>query len=702
MTVIPGTGRSPVWVADGTNRTWFYGFRALTPAHVRLLVTDPSGNVSVITSGLEVSGLGNPNGGSVQYPLAPAAPFSAGTKVQVVRRVPRSQPNRIGNQGAFHASTHEDTFDLLAMQIQEIYEEGTARGLTAPFEDGTPDMSLPPLAERAGKILEFDDVGRPVVVTDAESFRSFTEALPGTIEEINVAKNAAIAAAGAAVGIIDSSPVGGPFAVPNIIPRSIKENFDDFISLPRFRRVGDSDWGVTLQRAVNSHPAIWIPAGEYTSAAPIAMGYAGTTVKGAGRKATYFRSSAPGIDLFRMTDGTNSIHIEGMTLGSSVTPTGGAAIASRGIADQIYIRDILIEGAYNGLFLGGTGVSYVDNVVIQRCHHDAVVIQNTPASGGGGGGCQWNIKGLLAQLNDGNGFTVRSVPGSSQITLGDWINVMTYSNSGNGAVFAGRSDVPIYGIRIRSGFFGEDRNSELLLDTYGDQHNIEMFQIELPGRTNTGRSWSTPPSLQGHGIEITANNRSVGLRNGYIKAASWDGIRTAASELTEIVGVRIEDCGVSSTAGQRNGIAHTGAGDLVCTGVVARNTGAGTSQQYGINANDGTKVSITGGSLKGNSVGPAVFASNEQYAHQVGVLGGRVVANKGTSTASTDANGRVVVNHGMAVTPGFVFSQIVGSVPYKIDLESKSATTMTFRVLNTTTGAAIASTAVTFYWQAAL
>jgi hypothetical protein len=38
----------------------------------------------------------------------------------VVRVVPYARPNRIGNQGGFHAKVHEDTFDLTVMQIQQV------------------------------------------------------------------------------------------------------------------------------------------------------------------------------------------------------------------------------------------------------------------------------------------------------------------------------------------------------------------------------------------------------------------------------------------------------------------------------------------------------------------------------------------------------------------------------------------------------
>lgn len=123
MTVAVGNGRSTVWDADGVNRTWAFPFKAFKADHLRLAITDTNGITTETAGPFTVTGLGLDAGGSVTYPIAPTAPLPAGYTVQVLRRVPLSQPNRIGNQGGFHAGTHEDTFDLLAMQIQDTHQE---------------------------------------------------------------------------------------------------------------------------------------------------------------------------------------------------------------------------------------------------------------------------------------------------------------------------------------------------------------------------------------------------------------------------------------------------------------------------------------------------------------------------------------------------------------------------------------------------
>lgn len=504
---------------------------------------------------------------------------------------------------------------------------------------------------------------------------------------------------------IPSVDVPGPFAVPNLIPRTIKDNFDDFVSLQRFRAAGDADWGVTLQRAVNNHRCIWIPPGTYTAAGPVAIGYAGTSIRGAGRRNVSFRSTSPDQDLLSLTNGVNTVAIEGMTVGSAHSgPTAGAAIASRGIAGKVFLKDLFVEDAFNGIFLSHTDISFLDNVIVQRCWSDGIKLQNYATPGNDGGGAlQWNFKGVVSQQNNGHGFLVETVPGSPAITLGDWINIAAFANGGSGAAFIGKAAAPIHGIRIRSAFLGQDHNSELYLDTYGDQHNIESFYIELVGQYPTGRDGQIPIPNSGHGIEITANNKTASIRNGLVKASAQNGIRTSAYEMTEIVGVSVEDSGIAMTTGLRSGVVNAGTGHLVCTGLISRNTGAGASQEYGVAATDGAKVTLTGGYLGNNAGGPSVYNTNPESAIEVGVRGGRVVFNTGTRTGNTDANGLITVNHGLAGQPTRgIFMTLIGASPWNLSVTAKSPTTFTVAVLRTQDGVAMPNTAVTFDWEARL
>lgn len=160
MTITSNKALSEVQLANGSNRLWDWDFKIKDLSHIVLLVTDPEGEVTEVTSGFTATGLGNANGGTVTYPIAPTVPLASGSEVVVARRVPFLQTTKIGNQGAFLPEIHEEVMDLLAMQIQQLNANQT-NSLQAPLSDGLLDMTLPSVAARAGKVLGFDEDGLP-------------------------------------------------------------------------------------------------------------------------------------------------------------------------------------------------------------------------------------------------------------------------------------------------------------------------------------------------------------------------------------------------------------------------------------------------------------------------------------------------------------------------------------------------------------
>lgn len=205
MAVAAGKIRSPKWSADGTNRSWTFSFGILAADHLFLEVWDTAGTRSVVTSGFSVE-IDSRDGGTVTYPIAPAAPLPAAYQLRVGRFMRFEQPERLDNQSDFHADTIEDGLDLLAMQVQQIAQYGTDRGLTAPYDDDVLDMNLPLAATRSGKILEFDGLGKPAVV------RSFGEIITAAEEAGRIAGGQAIGAINgdALVTMIPDSPLAAP------------------------------------------------------------------------------------------------------------------------------------------------------------------------------------------------------------------------------------------------------------------------------------------------------------------------------------------------------------------------------------------------------------------------------------------------------------------------------------------------------------
>lgn len=130
MTVNGNLPISGPHIADGSNRQWEYSFRCDDVTHFYLEITPPGDDAEpyYIDTGFTVTQLGNDAGGMITYPIAPIDPLPENTFVRVFRNVPYTQPTRIGNQGRFYPQTHEDTFDLLEMQIQQLAAGVPPRG----------------------------------------------------------------------------------------------------------------------------------------------------------------------------------------------------------------------------------------------------------------------------------------------------------------------------------------------------------------------------------------------------------------------------------------------------------------------------------------------------------------------------------------------------------------------------------------------
>lgn len=121
MTVNANIPVSGPYATDGVKRVWAYTFKAIRIADLRLVLTNDATGVEVlVTGGFTATGLGGDAGGDITYPIAPTAPLAAGITVRPIRQVALGQPNKIGNQGEFFPQTHEQTFDLLAMQVEDI------------------------------------------------------------------------------------------------------------------------------------------------------------------------------------------------------------------------------------------------------------------------------------------------------------------------------------------------------------------------------------------------------------------------------------------------------------------------------------------------------------------------------------------------------------------------------------------------------
>jgi hypothetical protein len=266
--------------------------------------------------------------------------------------------------------------------------------------------------------------------------------------------------------------------------------------------------------------------------------------------------------------------------------------------------------------LGVTAWSEVNRVVCERCVNDGFYITNN----GLNGSCQWSFDTCLAQFNGSRGFFVQSVAGASQISVGTLKNCATFANSGIGVAFVGLSGTPIQGVRIHGGFFGEDGNHEVFLDTYGKQHTIANVFAELAGRGLTGALYNTPASNVGCGFAVTQNNEDVQLTGVHCNGNSFEGFLLDGQE--HILGnCRSTNNGLAGLVNRRAGARSTQGGSrIIISGGRFGNSTGSSSQQYGVFAQNGANVSIGFADLTNNAISAWAANASVLYVTSVGNL----------------------------------------------------------------------------------
>lgn len=121
---ISTTSNTTTQQGNGSNTVWNYSF--LIPDANSLVVTltlIADGTTEVLDPSVySVTGLGNPNGGSVTYPLTGAA-LSSAYNISIQRILPLTQELDLVNQGAFNPDVVESEFDNVVMMTQQLQEQ---------------------------------------------------------------------------------------------------------------------------------------------------------------------------------------------------------------------------------------------------------------------------------------------------------------------------------------------------------------------------------------------------------------------------------------------------------------------------------------------------------------------------------------------------------------------------------------------------
>lgn len=139
MTLPASAGRI---VANGNGVTTSWPFNFLIPEASDLVATitevATGSSTTLLSSQYSVTGINNPSGGTVTYPLV-GSPLPSGWTFTIQRLVPYEQDTDLTNQDGFYADVLENALDYLTMQTQQL-EDAVGRALVVdPFGTATID-----------------------------------------------------------------------------------------------------------------------------------------------------------------------------------------------------------------------------------------------------------------------------------------------------------------------------------------------------------------------------------------------------------------------------------------------------------------------------------------------------------------------------------------------------------------------------------
>lgn len=157
MTVSPAVMVSGPYIADGSNKSWSFGFKVKSTSDLKVIVTSSNGlnPVEYLSNyAVDASSLNRDAGGLVTFPET-GAPLTAGKRVWIASRVPYQQGTELSRQGAYSPVQVMGALDDLAIQIKQLALE---TGRAPKYMHG---FSVPRILEEPeyGKTLVYDTDG---------------------------------------------------------------------------------------------------------------------------------------------------------------------------------------------------------------------------------------------------------------------------------------------------------------------------------------------------------------------------------------------------------------------------------------------------------------------------------------------------------------------------------------------------------------
>ena len=201
------------YVADGSQTVYQYPFPIFASEDLAV-----SFDGAPQYAGFTVADAGMTEGGSVTFATAPAS----GVIVMLERRMPIERLTDFIEGGDFSAQAINTELDFLTAAAQQIARDQSAM-IRYPDNENPGTVALPPIAQRANKVLGFDGSGNPIAVSTEGTMAAPDFTASGT----------------------------------GALTRTSYDKFSDLASVKDFGAVGDglTDDTLAIQQALAAHAA---------------------------------------------------------------------------------------------------------------------------------------------------------------------------------------------------------------------------------------------------------------------------------------------------------------------------------------------------------------------------------------------------------------------------------------------------------------
>ncbi|MCA8933865.1 MAG: hypothetical protein KDA49_15425, partial [Rhodospirillaceae bacterium] len=279
---VPDTPPVVQYIADGSQTGFAFPFPIIDAADLQVLV-----GAGDLSASVEIAGVGTSDGGTVEFPSAPAA-----GQVVTLRRAMAYQRTTDFLQGAaLRADAFNEAFDRQVMMVQQVADQ-MGRAVRAADFDLPASLVLPDRASRAGCMLGFDGEGNLQLVAGDDAATPYFVASPG----------------GAA--------------------RDVYAKLQDAVSVKDFGAVGDgtTDDTPAFLAALAGAAAVEVPTGRYRLTATLTL-TEGQSLWGRGDASVLAMESA--LPLLVISGGYTSVHhlrLEGGSVGVRLKAAATACV----------------------------------------------------------------------------------------------------------------------------------------------------------------------------------------------------------------------------------------------------------------------------------------------------------------------------------------------------------------------------------------